>query len=68
MLINAAAALDIDLGRSFMIGDRWRDIDCGRRAGCKTVFIDWGYSEELREPPDFRCINLTEAVRWIFQS
>ncbi len=65
MLITAAAALDIDLGRSFMVGDRWRDIDCGQRAGCKTVFIDWGYSEELREPPDFRCVNLTEAVRWI---
>ena len=55
MLITAADALDIDLGRSFMVGDRWRDINCGRRAGCKTVFIDWGYNEELREPPDFRC-------------
>ncbi len=65
MLITAAAALDIDLGRSFMVGDRWRDVDCGQRAGCKTVFIDWGYSEELREQPDFRCVNLTEAVRWI---
>jgi len=65
MLINAAAALDIDLTRSFMVGDRWRDIDCGKRAGCKTAFIDWGYNEQLREQPDFRGANLTEAVHWI---
>jgi D-glycero-D-manno-heptose 1,7-bisphosphate phosphatase len=68
MLINAATALDIDLPRSFMIGDRWRDIDCGRRAGCKTVFVDWGYIEELRDQPDFRSKNLTEAVRWILRN
>jgi D-glycero-D-manno-heptose 1,7-bisphosphate phosphatase len=67
MLINAAAALDIDLTRSFMVGDRWRDIDCGKRAGCKTVFIDWGYNEQLREKPDFTATNLTEAAGWIFR-
>jgi D-glycero-D-manno-heptose 1,7-bisphosphate phosphatase len=67
MLITAAAALDIDLSRSFMVGDRWRDIDCGQRAGCKTVFIDWGYSEELREPPDFRALNLVDAAEWILR-
>jgi D-glycero-D-manno-heptose 1,7-bisphosphate phosphatase len=68
MLINAATALDIDLLRSFMVGDRWRDIDCGKRAGCKTVFIDWGYNEELREQPDLRSTNLIEAVRWILRN
>ncbi|MGA8481687.1 MAG: HAD family hydrolase [Chthoniobacterales bacterium] len=62
MLITAAAALDIDLSRCFMVGDRWRDIDCGRRAGCKTVFIDWGYKETLREQPDLRATNLFEAT------
>ena len=68
MLITAATALGIDLSRSYMVGDRWRDIDCGRRAGCKTVFIDWGHDEELREPPDFSCENLGEAVRWILRN
>ena len=52
MLHDAAAALGLDLKRSWMIGDRWRDIDCGRRAGVHTVFIDLGYREELRQPPD----------------
>jgi D-glycero-D-manno-heptose 1,7-bisphosphate phosphatase len=68
MLIRAAAVLDIDLSRSFMVGDRWRDIDCGKLAGCKTIFIDWGYQEELREQPDFRANSLTKAVRWICRS
>ena len=45
MLFQAAADLKIDLAKSFMIGDRWRDVDCGFNAGCKTVFIDWGYDE-----------------------
>jgi D-glycero-D-manno-heptose 1,7-bisphosphate phosphatase len=68
MLVNAAAALDIDLSRSFMVGDRWRDIDCGKRAGCRTVFIDWGYNEELREKPDFTGTNLTEGAHWILRN
>ncbi len=52
MLFDAAAALGLDLTRSWMIGDRWRDVDCGRRAGVRTVFIDLGYQEQLRSPPD----------------
>ena len=53
MLIQAAAALDIDLAQSWMVGDRWRDIDCGQRAGVRTVFIDFGYAEQLHAAPDF---------------
>src|SRR3954468_10842035 len=48
MLLDAAAALGLDLTRSWMVGDRWRDVDCGKRAGVRTVFIDFGYAEELR--------------------
>ena len=62
MLLRAAAELGIDLAQSWMVGDRWRDIDCGSRAGCRTVFIDWGYDEELRAQPDFRVANLAEAA------
>jgi D-glycero-D-manno-heptose 1,7-bisphosphate phosphatase len=68
MLINAATALDVDLSRSFMVGDRWRDISCGKRAGCRTIFIDWDYNEPLREQPDFRVANLSEAVEWILRT
>lgn len=65
MLLRAAAELSIDLGVSYMVGDRWRDIDCGAAAGCTTVFIDRGYSEALRAQPDFRAANLREAADWI---
>ncbi len=65
MLLDAAAALDLDLSRSWMIGDRWRDIDCGRRAGVRTVFIDFGYAEELRAPPDFTVTSFAAATTTI---
>ncbi|HSY53639.1 MAG TPA: HAD-IIIA family hydrolase, partial [Opitutaceae bacterium] len=65
MLLDAAAALGLDLARSWMIGDRWRDIDCGQRAGVRTVFIDFGYAEDLRTPPDFTVKNFAEAARII---
>jgi D-glycero-D-manno-heptose 1,7-bisphosphate phosphatase len=63
MLLEAARELGIDLAMSFMVGDRWRDIDCGKRAGCRTVFIDWNYDEPLREVPDLRAGSLLDAAR-----
>ena len=65
MLLKAARELDIDLGQSWMVGDRWRDVDCGQAAGCKTIFIDRGYAEELKEKPDFSVSDLGEAAELI---
>jgi D-glycero-D-manno-heptose 1,7-bisphosphate phosphatase len=65
MLLDAAAALGLDLKRSWMIGDRWRDVDCGKRADVRTVFIDFGYAEELRAAPDFTVKSFAEAARII---
>ncbi len=45
MLIDAARQLGLDLARSWMVGDRWGDIDAGHAAGCRTIFIDHGYTE-----------------------
>ncbi|WP_414663851.1 HAD-IIIA family hydrolase [Horticoccus sp. 23ND18S-11] len=67
MLIDAARDLGLDLSRSWMVGDRWRDIDCGRRAGVRTVFIDFGYAEELRAQPDFTVKSLAEAAQVILR-
>jgi len=67
MLLDAAAALNLDLARSWMIGDRWRDVDCGRRAGVRTVFIDYGYAEELDRSPDFKVISFVEAAELVIQ-
>jgi len=62
MLLRAAHELGIDLRRSWMVGDRWRDVDCGQAAGCRTIFIDRGYAEELRQKPDFSAGSLGEAA------
>jgi D-glycero-D-manno-heptose 1,7-bisphosphate phosphatase len=62
MLLDTARDLGLDLARSWMVGDRWRDIDCGRRAGVRTVFIDFGYAEELRAAPDFTVKTFPEAA------
>jgi D-glycero-D-manno-heptose 1,7-bisphosphate phosphatase len=68
MILAAAAALGIDVGLSFLVGDRWRDIDAGARAGCRTVFIDRGWRESLRTTPDFACASLTDATNFILMS
>jgi D-glycero-D-manno-heptose 1,7-bisphosphate phosphatase len=62
LLTRAARDLGISLADSYMIGDRWRDVDCGYAAGCRTIFIDRGYSESLRKEPNFRARDLGEAV------
>jgi D-glycero-D-manno-heptose 1,7-bisphosphate phosphatase len=61
MLLHAASELNIALARSWMVGDRWRDVGCGHAAGCRTIFVDRGYTEELKQLPDFRVKNLLEA-------
>ena len=68
MLSDAAKNLGLDLSRSWMIGDRWRDIDCGQRAGVRTVFIDFGYEEELRSAPDYTVKNFIEAAAIILSA
>jgi D-glycero-D-manno-heptose 1,7-bisphosphate phosphatase len=66
LLIEAQRKYNLDLSRSFLIGDRWKDVDAGNAAGCKTVFIDYNYSE--RGPstePSTRVSSLRDAVDWI---
>lgn len=66
LLIDAATKHEIDLPSSFMIGDRWRDIDAGAAAGCRTVLIEYGYRERTPEHvPDFRAESLEGAAEWI---
>lgn len=67
MLLRAARELDIDLRQSSMVGDRWRDIDCGVNAGCRTIFVDHGYDEALHAMPDFRVGSLAEAAEVILR-
>ncbi len=72
LLLQAAVDLDLDLRRSFVIGDKVSDLEAGRACGCRTVLVLTGYGEqalaEMQERglrPDFTAANLVEAVRWI---
>ena len=67
MLLAAAADYGLDLATSFMVGDRWRDIEAGQRAGCKTIFIDYHYAEPNHSQPDATVVSFAEAVDWIIQ-
>jgi D-glycero-D-manno-heptose 1,7-bisphosphate phosphatase len=64
-LLDAAIAYQIDLKNSFMIGDRWKDIEAGAAAGCKTFFINYGYHEKQPDYPDFIVSSLAEAAEII---
>jgi D-glycero-D-manno-heptose 1,7-bisphosphate phosphatase len=65
MLTDATRELGINLRKSFMVGDRWRDIEAGHRAGCNTVYIDWGHAEPMTVQPDHIASSLLNAVAWI---
>ena len=65
LLMDAARDFDILLSASYMVGDRWRDVEAGRRAGCRPVLIDHGYDEGRAVVPDARVGSLAEAADWI---
>lgn len=65
LMTDAARELSINLLSSFVVGDRWCDVEAGRRAGCRTVFIDRGYDEAMTAAPDHRAPSLLAALPWI---
>ena|SRR5689334_22369512 len=65
MLLAAARDLDIDLDRSWMIGDSDIDIEAGKNAGCRTVRLQNGAEEIPRVAADFSANSLVQAVEKI---
>jgi D-glycero-D-manno-heptose 1,7-bisphosphate phosphatase len=59
MLLDAAKKWDIDLCRSFLIGDTWKDMEAGKAAGCKRILIDALYNKGVS--CDYRVRDLKEA-------
>jgi len=52
--------------QSVMVGDRWRDVEAGRRAACRaTILVDYDYAEPIPHEPDVRVASLGEAADWI---
>ena len=69
LLLDAAAKYHVDLSASFMVGDRWRDIDAGANAGVRTVLIDRHWPERAPDhPPNFRVPSVAEVPRIVLQS
>jgi transaldolase len=67
MLLDAARRHGLDLRRSFMVGDRWRDVAAGQRAGCVSLFIDHHYAERQPDPPFVRIPSIAAAADWILR-
>mgnify|MGYP001812804084 FL=1 len=75
LLEQAAAELELDLTRSFMVGDRWSDLKCGNRVGATSVLVLTGYGRgdleyigpEQEIQPDKIAEDLSEAVDWIIE-
>jgi D-glycero-D-manno-heptose 1,7-bisphosphate phosphatase len=65
MLLQAARKWNLDMTASYMVGDRWRDIEAGQRAACKTIFVYYGYDEKQPERFDHRVASLWEAAEII---
>ena len=68
MILEAARQHGVDLGESFLVGDRWRDVAAGQRAGCKSFFIDYRYTEKVPDKPYVAVNSLPQAATIILQS
>jgi len=66
LLVEGARRHGADLARSYLVGDRWRDIEAGHAAGCRTVLVDRGYAERASAvAPDAVVASILEAADWI---
>jgi D-glycero-D-manno-heptose 1,7-bisphosphate phosphatase len=68
LLVRAALRLDIELERSFMVGDRWSDIVAGHALGCHTILVRRRYREEFPVKPDTIVGSMAAAARKILSS
>jgi D-glycero-D-manno-heptose 1,7-bisphosphate phosphatase len=74
MLVAAAWEHDLDLSRSFMVGDKATDVDMAHNAGCTGILVQTGYGQDVlsgkyqhHTQPDYIAADLPAAVDWICQ-
>jgi D-glycero-D-manno-heptose 1,7-bisphosphate phosphatase len=67
MVFEAAAEFDLDLTRSYMIGDKTADVECGKRAGVRTILVLTGYGAEQECAPDFRARDVVKAMEMVLR-
>jgi D-glycero-D-manno-heptose 1,7-bisphosphate phosphatase len=69
LLLESSRIYNIDLSSSFIVGDRWKDVEAGKRAGCRPIWINRGYRERQPDPNDAVFVtSLKEAVDYILDS
>ncbi len=69
MILEAAAELSLDLRRSWFIGDKPADIECGQNAGTRTILVQTGYGREtMKSTPDFIAPDVAEAIRLLLEN
>lgn len=68
MVYEAARDFDVDLERSYFVGDRGGDVECGHNAGTRSVLVETGYGHRFPNAKcDYRARDLVDAVRWILE-
>jgi len=65
MLVKAIGKYGINPKKSYLIGDRWSDIEAGNNIGCKTIYIDRNYNEKKPDKFDFKAKSFTVASKYI---
>jgi len=65
LLLQAARDHRLALEACYLVGDRWRDVEAGQAAGCRTIFIDHGWAERRPASPSATVASLAEAAAWI---
>ncbi|HTP34613.1 MAG TPA: HAD family hydrolase [Candidatus Acidoferrales bacterium] len=65
MVLRAAAEHGIELTASFFVGDREADVECGRRAGTRTILVRTGYGAGQTCTADWVCADAVEAIEVI---
>jgi D-glycero-D-manno-heptose 1,7-bisphosphate phosphatase len=67
LIFAAQKDYNVDLGRSFVVGDRWSDVAAGQAAGCATFLLPRSYSQAEKCPANYKVESLLEAARIIVQ-
>jgi D-glycero-D-manno-heptose 1,7-bisphosphate phosphatase len=69
MVLEAERDLNLDLGRSWFVGDKTADVECGRNAGTRTILVHTGYgAKEINSRPDFMAKDVVAAAQIILQN
>ena len=65
MILNAKKKYNLNLNKSFFIGDRWRDIEASYNAGCESILLDYNYNEKINIKPSYKINKLIEIYQII---